>query len=76
MPDPGSLILAWMYLHAWILIVVLVIEALVGYPAWLHALIPHPVVWAGYAIGVFDLSCITRECSGAFSSKATQCCDR
>ena len=44
----------WVLLHAWILIAVLVIEAMVGYPAWLHARIPHPVVWAGYAIGTLD----------------------
>jgi adenosylcobinamide-phosphate synthase len=54
MPELMPLLLAWLFLNAWILIAVLVIEAMVGYPAWLHARIPHPVVWAGYAIGVLD----------------------
>jgi len=44
----------WILFHAWVLIPTLVIEAMVGYPAWLHARIPHPVVWAGYAIGALD----------------------
>src|SRR3569833_3297954 len=54
MPEPASSFAGWVLLHAWILIAVLVIEAMVGYPAWLHARIPHPVVWAGYAIGALD----------------------
>jgi adenosylcobinamide-phosphate synthase len=29
-------------------------EAAVGYPAWLHAWIPHPVVWVGNAISAFE----------------------
>ncbi len=32
----------------------LAIEALVGYPAGLHARIPHPVVWAGNAISALE----------------------
>jgi adenosylcobinamide-phosphate synthase len=32
----------------------LVTEAIVGYPAWLNALIPHPVVWAGTAINALE----------------------
>jgi adenosylcobinamide-phosphate synthase len=40
--------------HTWLLIPTLVLEAMVGYPAWLHERIPHPVVWAGYAIGALD----------------------
>ena len=32
----------------------LVAEAIVGYPAWLHAAIPHPVVWVGNAINAFE----------------------
>jgi adenosylcobinamide-phosphate synthase len=40
--------------HAWLLIPTLVLEAMAGYPGWLHARIPHPVVWAGYAIGALD----------------------
>src|SRR4051812_6151945 len=32
----------------------LVAEAIVGYPAWLHAVIPHPVVWVGNAINAFE----------------------
>ncbi len=32
----------------------LVLEAAVGYPAALHARIPHPVVWAGNAINAFE----------------------
>jgi adenosylcobinamide-phosphate synthase len=32
----------------------LAVEAAVGYPAWLHARIPHPVVWAGNAINALE----------------------
>lgn len=32
----------------------LVLEALVGYPARLHAAVPHPVVWAGTAIDFLE----------------------
>jgi adenosylcobinamide-phosphate synthase len=54
MTEVAPYLVGWLLIHAWILIAVLVIEGLVGYPAWLHARIPHPVVWAGYAIGVLD----------------------
>jgi adenosylcobinamide-phosphate synthase len=40
--------------EAWIVLVALAVEALVGYPAWLHARIPHPVVWAGNAISALE----------------------
>ena len=32
----------------------LILEAVVGYPAALHARLPHPVVWAGAAINAFE----------------------
>jgi adenosylcobinamide-phosphate synthase len=38
----------------WIVLLSLALEALVGYPAALHARIPHPVVWAGKAITAFE----------------------
>jgi adenosylcobinamide-phosphate synthase len=44
----------WLIANAVLLFLTLVVEALIGYPAWLHARIPHPVVWAGYAIGALD----------------------
>jgi len=44
----------WIAGHAWLTFVALVAEVLVGYPAWLHARIPHPVVWAGNAIEAFE----------------------
>jgi adenosylcobinamide-phosphate synthase len=40
--------------EAWIVLAALVAEAVVGYPAWLHARIPHPVVWAGNAINALE----------------------
>jgi adenosylcobinamide-phosphate synthase len=40
--------------EAWIVLTALAMEAVVGYPAWLHARIPHPVVWAGNAISAFE----------------------
>jgi adenosylcobinamide-phosphate synthase len=40
----------------WIVLACLVLEALVGYPAALHARVPHPVVWAGRAIGALERS--------------------
>src|SRR4051812_17130904 len=49
-----SMILAWILFHTWLLMPTLLLEAMVGYPTWLHARIPHPVVWAGTAIGVLD----------------------
>ena len=54
MADARYILAVWVIFHAWILIPTLVFEALFGYPAWLHARIPHPVVWAGYAIGALD----------------------
>ena len=54
MSDARYILAMWVIFHAWILIPTLVFEALFGYPAWLHARIPHPVVWAGYAIGALD----------------------
>jgi adenosylcobinamide-phosphate synthase len=38
----------------WIVLASLALEAAVGYPAALHARIPHPVVWAGNAIGALE----------------------
>jgi adenosylcobinamide-phosphate synthase len=52
--EPLAIFEGLIIFHAWILIPTLVFEALAGYPAWLHARIPHPVVWAGYAIGALD----------------------
>jgi adenosylcobinamide-phosphate synthase len=46
----------WLVIHVWLAFLTLVVEALVGYPAWLHALIPHPVVWAGNAINALERS--------------------
>ena len=40
--------------EAWVVLASLAIEAVVGYPAALHARIPHPVVWAGNAISAFE----------------------
>ena len=54
MSDARYILAVWVIFHAWILIPTLVFEALFGYPAWLHARMPHPVVWAGYAIGALD----------------------
>jgi adenosylcobinamide-phosphate synthase len=48
------MIVAWILFHTWLLMPTLLLEAMVGYPAWLHTRIPHPVVWAGTAIGVLD----------------------
>jgi adenosylcobinamide-phosphate synthase len=54
MHEPLGIFQVLVIFHAWLLIPTLVLEAMVGYPAWLHARIPHPVVWAGYAIGALD----------------------
>lgn len=43
-----------MLLGPWIVLAALAIEAALGYPAALHARIPHPVVWAGNAINVLE----------------------
>ncbi|HWM68101.1 MAG TPA: adenosylcobinamide-phosphate synthase CbiB [Steroidobacteraceae bacterium] len=40
--------------EAWIVLLALAVEAVVGYPAWLHARVPHPVVWAGNAINALE----------------------
>jgi adenosylcobinamide-phosphate synthase len=50
----SSIVEGWFLVHACLLIPILLFEAMLGYPAWLHARIPHPVVWAGTAIGVLD----------------------
>jgi adenosylcobinamide-phosphate synthase len=34
----------------WRALAALVVEAAVGYPDWLHRVLPHPVVWVGRAI--------------------------
>ena len=38
----------------WLVLASLALEAAVGYPAALHARIPHPVVWAGNAISALE----------------------
>lgn len=38
----------------WSVLGSLVLEAVVGYPAALHARIPHPVIWAGNAIDAIE----------------------
>jgi adenosylcobinamide-phosphate synthase len=38
----------------WIVLACLALEAVIGYPAALHARIPHPVVWAGQAINALE----------------------
>ena len=38
----------------WLVLATLALEALMGYPASLHAAVPHPVVWAGRAIDTFE----------------------
>ncbi|MBS0420426.1 MAG: cobalamin biosynthesis protein CobD [Proteobacteria bacterium] len=44
----------WVASHAALAFLALIAEALLGYPAWLHARIPHPVVWAGSLIDAFE----------------------
>jgi adenosylcobinamide-phosphate synthase len=44
----------WIAANAVIALLALVLEALVGYPDWLHARVPHPVVWAGNAINALE----------------------
>jgi adenosylcobinamide-phosphate synthase len=39
---------------AGVVLTALVVEAVVGYPAALHAWIPHPVVWAGNVISALE----------------------
>ena len=43
-----------MLTETWVALGSLVLEAVVGYPAGLHARIPHPVVWAGSAIDALE----------------------
>jgi adenosylcobinamide-phosphate synthase len=40
--------------EAWIVLASLALEAAVGYPAPLHAWLPHPVVWVGRAIDALE----------------------
>jgi adenosylcobinamide-phosphate synthase len=40
--------------EAWVVLASLAIEAAVGYPAALHAWVPHPVVWVGNAISALE----------------------
>jgi adenosylcobinamide-phosphate synthase len=44
----------WIAGHALLAFLTLLLEAIVGYPGWLNALIPHPVVWAGTAINALE----------------------
>jgi len=44
----------WFGGHSWLALLTLVAEAVIGYPAWLNALVPHPVVWAGAAINALE----------------------
>jgi adenosylcobinamide-phosphate synthase len=41
-------------IEAWIVLASLALEVAVGYPAALHARIPHPVVWAGNSISALE----------------------
>ncbi len=43
-----------MPLDPWIVLAALMLEALVGYPARLHARVPHPVVWVGALISALE----------------------
>jgi adenosylcobinamide-phosphate synthase len=54
MRAPPLMLEGWIAVHALLTFVTLVVEAIVGYPAWLNALIPHPVVWAGTAINALE----------------------
>ena len=45
---------SWLPVHVTLTFMTLIVEAIVGYPAWLNALIPHPVVWAGTAINALE----------------------
>jgi len=40
--------------ESWVVLASLALEAAVGYPAALHARVPHPVVWAGNAISALE----------------------
>lgn len=54
MPAALLMLEGWITVHVMLASVTLVVEAIVGYPAWLNALIPHPVVWAGTAINALE----------------------
>lgn len=41
--------------RAAVLLAALMVEAAVGYPHWLHARVPHPVVWAGGGIARLEM---------------------
>jgi adenosylcobinamide-phosphate synthase len=38
----------------WIVLASLVLEAVLGYPPWLHARLPHPVVWVGKSVAALE----------------------
>src|SRR5579872_2479515 len=40
--------------EAWLVLASLALEAVIGYPAALHARVPHPVVWAGRSIDALE----------------------
>jgi len=44
----------WIFINAVIALPALILEAVLGYPSWLHKRIPHPVVWAGACITAFE----------------------
>ncbi|WP_297842233.1 adenosylcobinamide-phosphate synthase CbiB [uncultured Roseibium sp.] len=44
-----------LYDHAlWLLLAALLLDALIGDPDWMWQRLPHPVVWIGKLIGLFD----------------------
>jgi adenosylcobinamide-phosphate synthase len=45
---------SWLAANTLLAVLALVVESLIGYPGWLHARIPHPVVWAGTAINALE----------------------
>lgn len=38
----------------WLVLAALIVEAAVGYPAWLQKRVPHPVVWIGNLIALLE----------------------
>lgn len=38
----------------WLVLAALAVEALVGYPLWLHRRVPHPVVWLGGMLSALE----------------------